>query len=70
MRQLNVSLDDVQLALSLKIPVLFHTKVQYLRLLKQRERDRTVCILPLAQLELFHLELEDRVKGRSSRRAA
>lgn len=69
-----VPVDEVQRYIATGVVVLPTLKAQFLRELKERERtQRDVCLAPSAILELYHIELYNRVCHRlqyRERRAA
>lgn len=64
-----VPIDEIQRYIASGVAVLPHVRAEFLRQLKERERTRRdVCLAPSAILELYHIELYDRVMHRLHRR--
>jgi hypothetical protein len=61
-------IDDVQGYLAHKIGVMPHVFVDFLRALSDSERAHQVCLLPIARFELYHHNLEQKVRARIRRR--
>lgn len=60
----NTIVDDVQGYLAQRIGVLPHVYVDFLRALSDNERAHQVCLLPLARFEIYHINLEQKVRAR------
>lgn len=61
-------IDDVQGYLAQGVGVLPHVYVDFLRALSDSERARDVCLLPIARFELYHHNLETKLRARIRRR--
>lgn len=60
--------NDVQGYLAQQLGVLPHVYVDFLRALSDSERARQVCLLPIARFELYHHNLEIKLRARIRRR--
>jgi hypothetical protein len=64
----NSIVDDVQGYLAQKVGVLPHVYVDFLRALSDSERARQLCLLPITRFELYHYNLETKLRARIRRR--